>query len=428
MTNKNKKKFEINKLFRSNKFLVLFSFITACIMWLFFAQNTQQDFTATINDIPISIELSQDAKDDGLEIISGADTLASVRISGNRLLVGNATKNDIQVVAQQSTTIITAPNTYKLDLVAKHNGVKSDYQVLSVNPTSVTVVVDSIGQKELPIIDNIKYTYTVNEKYYANKPILSKEKILIKGPQSEINKVHSASIEGDFKGDLKEITVSNYQVKLYDKNNKEIKSKNIVTDIENNEVSVTIAILQKKELPIEVGFINVAEGINASHLVSVKPKTIMVAGPTKEIDKITSVKLNPIDFTTITPSTDFVDLAIELPVNCVNINNVHKARVDFDLKEYASKRVEVKKFRVINTESGYKAKVTTSSVFIDVMGPKEEIKELSSSNVKAVIDLKVNKSVGTLEIPFTVEINNINNCWSYNTDNNTVAISITAVE
>ncbi len=424
MKNNKTKKFNMTTLFRNNKFLLLFSFVTACIIWLFFSQNTQEDLTTTIHDIPISIELSQEAKDDGLQVVSGADTLASVRVSGNRLTIGNITKSDIQVVADQAITTITAPNTYTLELVAKQSGVKSNYEILSVTPTTVTVVVDRIREKEIAITDNIDYTYTVDDQYYAVKPVLSNDKIVIKGPQSEVDEVESATIEGVFTGDLNKTTTADYTVKLYDEDGEEVVSPNITTDIENNDITVSINILSKKELPVTVTFNNVPEGINALDLVSVDPKTVMIAGPEETLDKLENISLSAIDFNSITPKTSLIEIPIELPSDCININNINNATVTFNFSGYDSTRLEIDNFKVTNIENGLSAKVTTSSVYVDIMGPSEDIANIKSGNVKAVIDLRDKKAVGTIEMPFTVEISDISNCWSYNVANNTVTVSV----
>lgn len=73
-----KSKITLDKLFKNNKFLLVFSFLMACILWLFFSQNSGVDTTASISDIPISIQLSDQAKEDGLVIFTGADTKATV--------------------------------------------------------------------------------------------------------------------------------------------------------------------------------------------------------------------------------------------------------------------------------------------------------------------------------------------------------------
>lgn len=421
---KNKKTFSLQRLFRNNKFLLLFSFVLAIILWMIFSQNSQEDYTGTINDLPISIELSQEASADGLQIVSGGDVTASVRVTGNRLTVGTLTKDDIQVVAVDSISQITVPNTYKLNLSAKKNGVKSDYEVITVTPNSITVVADRVKEKEIAITDNVKYSYTVDQSLYAGKPVLSTDKIIIKGPQTEVNKVESAEITGEFSGSIKESTTKKFEVKLLNAKGKEVKSDLITTNIENNFINVTIPILSKKEVPIKVDFKNVPSGVDAQQLISISPTVVMLAGTKEDLSKIEKIELQAIDFSTITPLTTYVELPIEIPPSCMDISNTHLVKVDFNLNGYSSTRVQVKNFKVINVGSEFTAKVTSSALYVDIMGPASKVDKITSKDIKAIIDLKEQRALGTLEVPFTVEINGVSGCWSYNTQNNTVTISV----
>lgn len=421
------KSISISKLFKNNKFLLLFSFVMACVLWLFFSQNTGEAFTATIHDLPISIELSKEAQEDGLKIFSGGDTLASVMISGNRITVGSVTKDDIQVVAQQAANTITVPNTYNLELTAKKNGVKADYEILSVTPSTVSVVVDRLREKELTLTDSVSYDYKVDSTYYAGKPIYSVDRVTVSGPQAEVNKVSQVAIEGGFTGDLSSSASKDFQLKLYDETGVEIKSELLTTNVENNSITVTIPVMPKKEVPVQLQFTNIPDGIDTDSFASVEPDKITIAGPQDTISSLNAVSIQTIDFSEITPESDSLTLPIELPSACINISNAHNAKVTLNLSGYSHKSIAVSDFKVKNIESGYDAVVTTSSIFIDVMGPENVIESLTADNLQATIDLSNMGAafVGTTEIPVSVKLTGVERCWVYNTQNNTAIISVT---
>ncbi len=426
--NKKKNKFSINKLFKNNKFLLLFSFITSCVLWLFFSQGSAEQLTSTIHDIPINIELSQEAKDDGLTIFSGGDTLASVMVSGNRLTVANIVKEDIQVVASQASNTITVPNTYILELSAKQNSSKSDYEILSVDPLTVSIVVDRLRDKEISLTDNITYNYKVDQTYYAGKPYYSVDEIVISGPQSEVNNVAKVAIEGEFSGNLNDTTSMDFAIKLYDETGVEIKSELLTTNVENNIINVTIPVLPKKELPVEVDFINIPKGINIDEFATLSHEQITIAGPQEVISTMSKITLPTIDFNDISPNSNIIELQVELPSSCINISNANTIKVTLNLSSYTSKDITVTDFRIKNLKQGFSANVTTSSLVIHVMGHSTILEDLVADDLDVVIDLdNIGEIVGTTAVTVDVNIIDKSLCWVYDTDDYVAIISLNEI-
>lgn len=420
-----KSKISLNMLFKNNKFLFAFSFLMACILWLVFSQNPGVESTASISDIPISIQLSDQAKKDGLVIFTGADTKATVQISGNRLTLGTVTKEDIQVVAEQAANTILTPNTYNLELTAKNNSVKT-FKIESVSPQFASVYVDRYSQKTLEIKDKIEYK--VDPTYYAASPILSTDKITVSGPQTEVLKVASAEVVGTVDGVLTSTYKNDYKVILYDAAGGEIKNELITTSADS--VTVTISVLPKKKLPLEATFTNVPAGFNTDNFANMVPKEITIAGPEDTIGKMDSVELEPIDFSEISPTNTTFTREVALPNGCKNISNITQVTVTLDLSGYSTVRQTVNKFNFKNLPSGYTATPTTSAIEVTIVGPENVIEDLASSDLSAVIDLKSlgQNFVGSTEVPVTIEVTGVKNCWAYSQMKYTANITVSKIE
>lgn len=420
-----KSKITLNMLFKNNKFLLAFSFLMACILWLFFSQNSGVESTASISDIPISIQLSDQAKKDGLVIFTGADTKATVQISGNRLTLGTVTKEDIQVVAEQAANTILTPNTYSLELTAKNNSVKT-FKIESVSPQFASVYVDRYSQKTLEIKDKIEYK--VDPTYYAASPILSTDKITVSGPQTEVLKVASAEVVGTVDGVLTSTYKNDYKVILYDAAGGEIKNELITTSADS--VTVTISVLPKKKLPLEATFTNVPAGFNMDNFANMVPKEITIAGPADTIGRMESVELEPIDFSEISPTNTTFTREVALPNGCKNISNITQVIVTLDLSGYSTVRQTVNKFSFKNLPSGYTATPTTSAIDVTIVGPENVIEDLASSDLSAVIDLKSlgQDFVGSTEVPVTIEVTGVKNCWAYSQIKYTANITVSKNE
>lgn len=422
---KEKSKITIHKLFQNNKFLILFSFFLACILWLFFSQNSGVEATASISDIPISIQLSDQAKDDGLVIFTGGDTKATVQISGNRLTIGTVTKEDIQVVAQQAANTILTPNTYSLELTAKNNSVKS-FKIESVTPQFVSVYADRYSQKTLTVEDKIDYK--VDPAYYSGSLVHSTDKIIVSGPQTEVLKVAHAELIGTVDGVLKSNYKDDYKVVLFDSAGGEIKNELITTSVDT--ITVTIPVLPKKELPLEATFTNVPSGFDTDGFASIAPDHITVAGPEETLKTLDAIKLQPIDFSDISPANTTFTCEVDIPNDCKNISNTTSVVVTLDLSGYSTARQTVSRFTFKNLQSGYTATPTTSSIDIVVVGPDGTLDDLASSDFTAVIDLSTlgQDFVGSTEVPVTIEISGVKKCWAYTSSSYTANISVSKKE
>ena len=132
-------KAKINKLLCSNKFTFLISLIFSFCIWIKLSTSSSERISKTITNIPIVVNLSESAKEAGLTIFGLDNIKAEVTVSGNRITLGQLTKDNITVFAQQSAGIINSTGNYTLELCAKKNGRITNYEILD-NVSSKTKI------------------------------------------------------------------------------------------------------------------------------------------------------------------------------------------------------------------------------------------------------------------------------------------------
>lgn len=418
---KNKSKIKNKRLLDNNKFLLLISFVLACIFWIAFASTSTEDSTIFITDIPVSIELPEQLKNSGLQVYRGGDIKVNVQIKGNRLSVGSVSQSDIQVVAQNISSI-TVPDTYALSLSAKKVGIKTDYEIVSVSPSVINITVDRERVQKFNIeknIDTSKVTLPVNKNssvtdYYLSKPILSVDTVTVTGPEQEVKKIAKVQVNDVIKGEYGENITKTLPVHLLDSDGEEIESD--LMDVSPRVVDATIQVLPQKVINIIPEFNNIPSGIDINKLVSVKPSTIKVASLESELDKISEIKLAPIDFNTLDPTKTQITCDITLPAGFVNISNETQARVSLNLSEYKTKVFNISNFSIKSIPKGYTAEVLTSSIKVSVAGPSDYLDDIESSDIEAIVDLSTltNGFEGSQEVPITVNLSSLNSCWCFN--------------
>ena len=392
---------------QSTNFLFILSVVISLSIWIIMSISTGNDTSLTISGIPVQVELSDEAVNNGLQVFSGSDYDASLTVTGNRAVVGSLQASDITVKA--TANYVDSAGNYTLYLNASKNNPYSDFQISSsIKPSTIDVFIDYLREETFDIQENV--VYKVDDGYYASTTLSSKT-IYISGPQSEVSKIAKVVASADIDGTLNSSQKVDADIILYDSAGKEINTDLLSLDFKT--VEAAISVLPEKEVTLKPVFTNLPAGLQITDdMISVEPSSIMLAGTDDVLVKTDAVSLAPIDFTTLTNTRTTFDLAVEIPTDCKNISNTSTAKVTLDLSSLSSKKLVVEKFTVQGLASGYSAEVTQKSLEVTVYGTSSQIDSLNASDITAVIDVSASGGMkGSVSMPVTFAIENGSSCW-----------------
>lgn len=392
---------------QSTNFLFILSVVISLSIWIIMSISTGNDTSLTISGIPVQVELSDEAVNNGLQVFSGSDYDASLTVTGNRAVVGSLQASDITVKA--TANYVDSAGNYTLYLNASKNNPYSDFQISSsIKPSTIDVFIDYLREETFDIQENV--VYKVDDGYYASTTLSSKT-IYISGPQSEVSKIAKVVASADIDGTLNSSQKVDADIILYDSAGKEINTDLLSLDFKT--VEAAISVLPEKEVTLKPVFTNLPSGLQITDdMISVEPSSIMLAGTDDVLVKTDAVSLAPIDFTTLTNTRTTFDLAVEIPTDCKNISNTSTAKVTLDLSSLSSKKLVVEKFTVQGLASGYSAEVTQKSLEVTVYGTSSQIDSLNAADITAVIDVSASGGMkGSVSMPVTFAIENGSSCW-----------------
>lgn len=395
-----KNKFSLSKLFYNDRFVMVFSILVAFVIWFMISTTSQESTVFTVTDIPITLpELGND-----LQFFNTENLTAEVKISGNAIVVAGVTSSDIYITASD-TSEVTSPGKYKLNLVPKKSGVKTDYTFEStVSPSSVEVYVDRYAEKEINLTDKIEVDSVADGKY-VSATVLAQQTVKVSGAESYVNSIAEAAAEYKFTDTLSKTTTVEAAIVLYDVNGKEVSREYVHTD--KMSVSATVSVLTIKTLPIVPSFVNTPDSfVYDSDYVTVEPSEIRIAVP-DDADNITGyISTGNIDLSTVDESNYSFDVELLIPSGRRNLDQVTSAKVTFDKEQLASKTITLNRFTVVNVAENRRATVSTKSVEIKLVGVKDQIDSITSANVTAVVDMSSKGSfTGYTEMPLNIIIN-----------------------
>lgn len=403
--------FSLNKLMQNNKFIFILAILISFSIWIYSGLGAANDTNVTLSNIPIQIELSDEARDNGLQIFSGSEQTASVTVTGNRAVLGSVNESDVTVTAAANS--INSSGNYSLPVSATKTNPTSNFQITSaVTPSTINVIVDYFRESTYQILDN-HIVYKVADGYYGVTSLSSKS-VVISGPQAEISKIDKIYADAEINGTLNESVETDAELVLYDKNNKRLSTDLFTMDVKT--VRVTVTVMPEKTVDVKPAFVNMPEGLEITDdMISIDPSSILLAGPAEVLDKTSFVNLEAIDFSTLkAEKKTFPSLGIDIPSDCKNLSNSTSASVTLDLSKFSTKSFTVDKFSVDGLSSEYKAEVTQKSISVTIVGPKDEINKLSASDIIAVIDTSNSKGItGSVQMPVSFKFDGFKSCWAY---------------
>lgn len=423
-----KKKVSWNRLFYNTKFAVCFSVLLSIVLWAVLVSNDTQDRPRAVTDIPIKITLSDTAQKDGMKIFSQTANTATAYIKGNSMVVNQLQSSDLEAVAPFAATI-TAPGNYTVPLTLQNSNQNlsmNQYTVDSISPVQVIISVDRNREKTFRVQSDISYKqgYKSDPAYFVGTPVLSSDSVTISGPEKQVMQVHRVAYEyaiSDTMTDTKKFTAS---LVMYDANGNKLDKGDMTVNPE--KVDVTIPVMPRQTCTLEPAFTNKPAGLSlGAGQVRVTPVSVEIAGPKDTLTAMAGkVSLDPIDFSTISPTHNTFDANITLPTTCKNLSNLPTAKVTLNLSGMATRTMSASSFSVKNLAPDKEAAVNTTGLSVTVVGPESDIPKLADSNIVGSVDLSGKENfTGQTEVPVTFSVSNSSSCWVYGSYMVTVAVT-----
>ena len=397
------------RILQNNYVLLIIALLISIGIWIYMSMTASNDTSITVSNIPIQTELSESAKELGLQVFLEDEAKASVTVSGMRTMLGQISEADLIVTA--SANSISTTGNHTLPVSATKANPSSNFQITSCTPSSINVVVDYPKESTFDVKEDI--SYKVKDGYYGSVS-MAFNKVTISGPQTEILKIKKVVAKAEVKGDLTESKDTKAEIVLYDSGDNVI-PKNLL-QLSSNTVDVKIEVMPEKAVPLKPVFKNKPGGLVLTEdMIKIEPSEIKIAAPQDALDNIKAVNLEAIDFNKLNNTKVVLkDLSIDVPESCKNISDTSAAAVTLDLRGMTSKEFDVESFSVEGLPSGFSCEVTSKSITVNVIGPKDEIESLKAEDIVAVIDAKnFSGKVGSVEMPITFKLNTVKSCWAY---------------
>lgn len=405
-----------HKLFYDNKVLMAFCLILAVIIWLVVAISLSPIDTATIKDVPVTIDLTNSVPAQfDLEIFGQSEFTVDVEVSGKRYIVNSKSvnKDSVKVVAQ--TAYVDSAGKHALALkISKVNG-NDEFEIVSASEDYVEVYFDVYKELDFPIEPKIiSDGDVVKSGYTAGEPVLSAETVTVSGPATEVDNVYKVYAELEVERALTETKTQAADINAYNSDGGIIHY--LTFNYANSDITITLPVYYIVERPTAIDFTHAPIALVDRFNYTVSPSSIKAGVYGADADNVPElISVATIDFSLLKPGKNsFVFNADEIP-SLILLDGTKEFNVDVYVTDCVQRTINVidENISFINTPDGFEVNEIVKSVgAVTVSGPQSSVSKVIASDIYAVVDLAdIDVTAAEQSVPVRLNIKNSNDCW-----------------
>lgn len=416
MANKKKKsKFSLKKLIYNDKYLIIISIALSLVVWIATSINLSPETTKTIT-VPVTVDFKDSAAEQlGLKCFGDESIDVDVTVSCKKYLAMEVSADDINISLDTNAVTTSGYTDVPIKVDTNNN---SDFKVTSYYPTVYRAYFDIEEEKTMDI--DIRYTNEdfIADGYMMGEPLLSESTVVIKGPRTYVNQVESVVSNINIENELSETTSMDLSLMAVDSYGSRVSY--ITIDTGGESLTVTIPVLKEMTLDVSASFSGKPSRVSTADFDISYSVNRVNAGVLADAD-IKVANIGTIDFSQLNVGENKFTFNVNAINGIVVLDNIDTITATVTVpSDYSSTTVDVDSSNgsVINVPDGYKATVTSiSSSDVTVIGKEENIENLTSSNIKLVVDLskidskEIKTGLTTFDAATAVE--NSDTCWVY---------------
>ena len=378
---------------------ILLSLTFAFGLWLYVVTNVSVEGEATFHDIPVYFENETALENRGYVITAGMDASVNLRLRGARTNLNKLTSSSISLKVDLSR--IYDPGTHKVTYEIGYPGnVPSNaFTVLNKVPGSITITVEEIASKEVPV--EVHYTGSVPEDYLDDRDnaVLDYDTINIRGPVSVVDQIHKAQIDVDLSNRTESIS-QYYQYTLCNQEGEPMDAALVVA--ETAQVRLDLTIMRFKELPVTYTIIPGGGASESSVTITPDIPAIRVSGSRAALEKLTTVNLGTINLAQIEQNTKLT-IPVELPEGVINLTGVDEIELNVVFNGLSTREFTVENIQVIGIPDGMDYELVTKRLQVTVRGPSESVRQMTAHDLVVTANV-AGKDLGTVIVNASLSI------------------------
>lgn len=421
-----KRKYSLNRLLHNNKLMMAVSVILAVVIWVMVVYDSNNIETRTISNVTANLDLANTyAGNDGLVIFEGASQQVDVSVSGPRGVIYKLSASDVLITGDYSA--IRDAGTWDVKLVPSRNSSITDYSILSVNPTTVSIFCDYASTAEFRVKADISGLSVDDPDTQLGTPVIeavgmTDNTLTVHGPKSEVSRIASLVARVDKTETVTDVTTYDARLVALDEDGNEVDTKHCTfAGLTGNTVKVTVPLLVRRTVTFDYTLANVPSALRSREgFCTVTPASIELLGSPTQLDAaIDSIQnLGTFDFHYINLQDTVHIMDLDLPSGVQVVEGSDTVRVAFDFAGLTSKTMDVTLTAANTSVTNVPDDRTTSVSYkkftnVQLIGSAASLERITEEDLRGVVDLENDEAVGPLVHPVDIVAPGFDDVWVY---------------
>lgn len=355
----------------------LLSLLFAIMLWLVVIDLENPELEKNIENIPVILLNEAEVSQNGMIILDREDYYIDVKVKGRRNEVAAIKNSDIRITADLrgfDKGVISVPLNKRI--------YSEDVVITDLSQSEIKVVLDQIVEIAKPVTIEVEGEIPVG--YSKDNILISPEEVLVKGPESIVNRVSKISgmlsIDGVSNSISKEIPLKAVDNDLNDVSG---------VTLGKEYVSAELSIYKLKKVPVV--YMTSGDLSEEYRLVDVELLTqfVTIKGEQEVIDKIESLNTTRIDVSGKTESfTEKVKLVIPENVETTLAENAINSNITIEKMSSKEFRYFVREIPIFNLDPNLEANITNLEdvVKITLYDVESKLSKINGDILNPILD------------------------------------------
>ena len=361
-------------------------------LWVYISNVENVNRTVELKNISVTIENESALSESKLVLLPEQVFEVNLRIEGPSKKVYSISKQDFNLKVDLSAYALkSGVNNIPVKIVDYPEGIN----IKNTGNLIIKVVLENLEEKNINVTPKVNTTFQDGISEVSSE--ISPQKVTISGALSLIDKVSQVIIDGS-ESNISRNFSKTFNLKAVDANGDEVDG----VEISTKKVTYSMKVKKQKEVPIKVDYQGSLPNGISKEFEELSINNIIISGEVDDVDKIESIKTEPIYLSNITENKKItLDLVIPEVINVVG--NDTSVILTYNVKYYNNTIPEVKddeNQQITKTIEGieisyidedttkYDYEYTTKTVNIEIKGTKADIDNITKDQIKVEASVK----------------------------------------
>lgn len=375
--------------------------ILSFVLWLYVSNVENPTRTLELKNVEVEILNEDVLSSSNLCILNDMNFSVDLKLEGKA--------NDIYSIKKSDFTLKVDLSNYALkegenNIPVEVIGFPDDIIIKNKSELTISLNLEEEAKKTVNVKSNVKTTF--KDGASSKSITVSPTSVMVKGPESLVEKVESVVMEGEISDISKDISKT-FRLIPIDSKGKEISG----VDLSDKIGKVIVSVGNSKQVKVNAVYKgNLPENLILNG-ITLSSAYVNIVGERSVINSISQINTEYINLANIKESQN-LNVKLELPEGAFLLDGsntvtayVEVSKKEDNIKQMITKKIDGIKVNLtdkVNTALTYEV----NNISVEVSGNSKEVNEITSANIEATTSVSRITEAGEQEVALNVSLKN----------------------